>query len=41
MINDAETRMLSNEHNLLRAARHIFKLGPAKRWSSSAANTAP
>jgi sugar/nucleoside kinase (ribokinase family) len=28
MINDAETRMLSNEHNLLRAARHIFKLGP-------------
>jgi sugar/nucleoside kinase (ribokinase family) len=29
MINDAETRMLSNEHNLLRAARHIFKLGPS------------
>jgi sugar/nucleoside kinase (ribokinase family) len=28
MINDAETRMLSNEHNLLRAARHIFTLGP-------------
>jgi sugar/nucleoside kinase (ribokinase family) len=28
MINDAETRMLSSEHNLLRAARHIFKLGP-------------
>ena len=28
MINDAETRMLANEHNLLRAARHIFKLGP-------------
>src|SRR6202047_4713084 len=28
MINDTETRMLSNEHNLLRAARHIFKLGP-------------
>jgi len=28
MINDAETRQLSNEHNLLRAARHIFKLGP-------------
>jgi len=28
VINDAETRMLSNEHNLLRAARHIFKLGP-------------
>jgi sugar/nucleoside kinase (ribokinase family) len=29
MINDAETRMLANEHNLLRAARHIFKLGPS------------
>jgi sugar/nucleoside kinase (ribokinase family) len=28
MINDAETRMLANEHNLLRAARHIFKMGP-------------
>jgi sugar/nucleoside kinase (ribokinase family) len=28
MINDAETRMLSNEHNLLRAARHIFSIGP-------------
>ena len=28
MINDAETRMLSSEHNLLRAARHIFSLGP-------------
>ena len=28
MINDAETRQLSNEHNLLRAARHIFNLGP-------------
>jgi sugar/nucleoside kinase (ribokinase family) len=28
VINDAETRMLSNEHNLLRAARHIFSLGP-------------
>ena len=28
MINDTETRQLSNEHNLLRAARHIFKLGP-------------
>jgi sugar/nucleoside kinase (ribokinase family) len=28
MINDAETRMLANEHNLLRAARHIFSLGP-------------
>jgi sugar/nucleoside kinase (ribokinase family) len=29
MINDTETRQLSNEHNLLRAARHIFKLGPS------------
>jgi sugar/nucleoside kinase (ribokinase family) len=29
MINDAETRMLSSEHNLLRAARHIFSLGPS------------
>jgi sugar/nucleoside kinase (ribokinase family) len=28
MINDEETRQLSNEHNLLRAARHIFKMGP-------------
>ncbi len=28
MINDAETRQLSSEHNLLRAARHIFTLGP-------------
>jgi sugar/nucleoside kinase (ribokinase family) len=28
MINDAETRMLANEHNLLRAAREIFRLGP-------------
>jgi len=28
MINDTETRQLSNEHNLLRAARHIFRLGP-------------
>jgi sugar/nucleoside kinase (ribokinase family) len=28
MINDSETRQLSNEHNLLRAARHIFTLGP-------------
>jgi sugar/nucleoside kinase (ribokinase family) len=28
MINDAETRMLSNEHNLLKAAKHIFSLGP-------------
>ncbi len=29
MINDTETRQLSNEHNLLRAARHIFRLGPS------------
>ena len=28
MVNDAEARMLSNEHNLLRAAKHIFSLGP-------------
>jgi sugar/nucleoside kinase (ribokinase family) len=28
MINDAETRQLSSEHNLLRAARQIFKMGP-------------
>jgi sugar/nucleoside kinase (ribokinase family) len=28
VINDSETRQLSNEHNLLRAAKHIFKLGP-------------
>ena len=28
VINDAETRQLSSEHNLLRAARHIFTLGP-------------
>jgi sugar/nucleoside kinase (ribokinase family) len=28
MINDAETRMLSSEHNLLRAARRIFAMGP-------------
>src|SRR5438445_2662956 len=28
MINDAETRQLSSQHNLLRAAKHIFKLGP-------------
>jgi sugar/nucleoside kinase (ribokinase family) len=28
VINDSETRQLSDEHNLLRAARHIFKLGP-------------
>lgn len=29
MINDSETRELSNEHNLLRAARHIFQMGPS------------
>lgn len=29
IINDSETRQLSNEHNLLRAARLIFKLGPS------------
>ena len=29
MINDSETRELSNEHNLLRAASHIFKMGPS------------
>jgi sugar/nucleoside kinase (ribokinase family) len=28
VINDSETRQLSNEHNLLLAARHIFKMGP-------------
>jgi sugar/nucleoside kinase (ribokinase family) len=28
MINDSETRELSSEHNLLRAAMHIFKMGP-------------
>jgi sugar/nucleoside kinase (ribokinase family) len=28
MINDDETRQLSGEHNLLRAARHIFSMGP-------------
>lgn len=28
MINDEETRQLSNEYNLLRAARHIFEMGP-------------
>ena len=28
VINDSETRQLSSEHNLLRAARHIFTLGP-------------
>lgn len=29
MINDAETRELSSEHNLLRAAKHIFRMGPS------------
>jgi sugar/nucleoside kinase (ribokinase family) len=28
MINDSETRQLSSEHNLLRAANHIFGMGP-------------
>jgi sugar/nucleoside kinase (ribokinase family) len=28
MINDDETRQLAGEHNLMRAARHVFKLGP-------------
>jgi len=29
MINDSETRQLSNEYNLLRAAKHIFRMGPS------------
>jgi sugar/nucleoside kinase (ribokinase family) len=29
MINDSETRQLSSEHNLLRAAKHIFSMGPS------------
>jgi len=29
LINDSETRELSSEHNLLRAAKHIFKMGPS------------
>ena len=29
VINDSETRQLSDEHNLLRAAKHIFKMGPS------------
>jgi sugar/nucleoside kinase (ribokinase family) len=28
MINDDETRQLTGEHNLFRAAKHIFKMGP-------------
>ena len=28
-INDDETRQLTSEHNLLRAAKHIFKMGPS------------
>jgi sugar/nucleoside kinase (ribokinase family) len=28
MINDDETRQLTGEHNLMRAAEHIFKMGP-------------
>jgi sugar/nucleoside kinase (ribokinase family) len=29
MINDSETRQLSSEHNLLRAAKRIFRMGPS------------
>jgi len=29
VINDSETRQLSSEHNLLRASRRIFKMGPS------------
>ncbi len=29
MINDDETRQITGEHNLLRAAKHIFKMGPS------------
>jgi len=29
MINDSETRQLSSEYNLLRAAKRIFKMGPS------------
>ena len=29
VINDSETRQLSSEHNLFRAAKHIFKMGPS------------
>lgn len=28
MINDDETRQLSGEHNLMRAAKHVFQMGP-------------
>lgn len=28
MINDDETRQLTGEHNLLRAAKHVFQMGP-------------
>lgn len=28
MINDEETQQLTGEHNLLRAARHVFRMGP-------------
>jgi len=28
MINDEETRQLTGEHNLLRAAKHVFRMGP-------------
>ncbi len=34
MINDSETRELSNEHNLLRAAKHIFSLRRAMVYGS-------
>src|SRR2546430_14847482 len=29
VITDSETRQLSNEHNLLRASRQIFRMGPS------------
>ena len=28
MINDDETRQLTGEHNLFRAAKHVFRMGP-------------
>jgi len=28
MINDDETRQLTGEHNLMRAAKHVFRMGP-------------
>ena len=39
VINDDETRQLTGEHNLMRAAKDIFKMGP-KIWSSSEESTA-